>query len=333
MANSIPKLIAEIGGNHEGNFEYAQKLVSLALQTPADYIKLQLYTGDTLVSSVEDANRNQHFKKFELTKAQHESLIHQIIDSGKKYLCSVWDFDMINWIDPYVDCYKVGSGDLTAYPFLKRFAEGGKPIILSTGLATFKEVEESVRYIQGVNSIYKEKGYLTLMQCTSMYPITDTDVHLNVMKTFKNKLNTSVGYSDHTIGAQALVAATLLGAEMLEFHFTDIKEGRTFRDHSVSLTSVDVHQLVKDIERNLNFLGSEDKMPLPIEIDAGHVTSFRRAVYPSRDIEPGEILGNHNLTVLRPNKGIDARDYGQLIGKIALSKLPKHVALHWKDIQ
>lgn len=333
MSYSIPILIAEIGGNHEGSFEYAQKLVALAIQTPVDYIKLQLYTGDTLVSSKEDTNRNQHFKKFELTKSQHEALIHQILNSGKKYLCSVWDLEMIEWIDPFVDCYKVGSGDLTAYPFLKRFAQGGKRIILSTGLSTMQEVEDSVRYIQEINPIYKEKGFLTLMQCTSMYPIANSDVHLNVMQSFRKKLNTNIGYSDHTIGAEALVAASMLGAEVLEFHFTDIKEGRNFRDHAVSLTVEDVNQLVKDIKRNLSFLGSEEKQPLPIEIEAGHVASFRRAVYPSRDIEAGEVLGLQNLTVLRPNKGIDAREFDKLIGRRALCKLPKHTALNWKDIQ
>ena len=121
-----PLLIAEIGGNHEGNFEYAKKLTQLAIDADVDYIKFQIYSGDMLVSQIESPIRNKHFKKFELTKDQHIELAEMIKKAGIKYTSSVWDIDSMKWIDSYMDFYKIGSGDLTAFPVLKKIAKTGK---------------------------------------------------------------------------------------------------------------------------------------------------------------------------------------------------------------
>ena len=333
LNKEIPLLIAEIGGNHEGNFDYALQLVDLALTTPVDYVKFQIYTGDTLVSSVEDPARNAHFKKFELSREQHEAIIAKIKGAGKKYLASVWDTEAIVWIDPFVDSYKVGSGDLTAYPLLKRICASGKPIIVSTGLASLAEVEAAVAYIRTCNSRYCEAGQLCLLQCTSMYPIADADAHLQVMNTYRQHFDCQVGYSDHTTGMKALELAAVMGADVLEFHFTDAREGKSFRDHAVSLTAAEVRDLRALIESNSSILGHAFKNPLSIEIENGHLRSFRRAVYPSRDIAAGEGLSEENLTILRPNEGIDAREFDQLLDKKAKYPLKRHQVLRWEDIQ
>ena len=117
-----PYLIAEIGGNHEGDFNYAIKLTELACKSGVDAVKFQIYTGDILVSSVESPDRNEHFKKFELTSNQYISLAEICYLSGVTFMASVWDPDAINWIDPYIKIYKIGSGDLTAYPIIKKIA-------------------------------------------------------------------------------------------------------------------------------------------------------------------------------------------------------------------
>ena len=127
--NQTPLLIAEIGGNHEGNFQYAKALTQLAIDSGADAIKFQIYTGDTLVSSVESPSRNKHFKKFELTQDQHIELAKMVRDAGRMYSASVWDVDVLDWINPYISFYKIGSGDLTAYPVLKAIAQKRKPIV------------------------------------------------------------------------------------------------------------------------------------------------------------------------------------------------------------
>jgi len=325
-----PLLIAEIGGNHEGNFDYAKRLTELAIESGADVVKFQIYTGDTLVSSLESPDRNKHFKKFELTPKQHIELAKMVISTGLKYTASVWDIDALSWIDEYLSFYKIGSGDLTAYPLLKQFALKGKPIVLSTGLATENEVLDAVKYIQEINPVYTNEEMLAVLQCTSMYPINDSDANLNVMHRLQELTNLSIGYSDHTEGSKALLTAVAMGAKVLEFHFTDERENKTFRDHKVSLTKDEVLLLTKEISKIIEIQGSSKKEVLKIEKDNQHEISFRRAVYPSIDIKKGEVLNENNLTVLRPNHGIDAREYQNVIGKVAIIDLKKHQKLDWE---
>lgn len=325
-----PLLIAEIGGNHEGDFEYAKKLAQLAIDSDVDYVKFQIYTGDTLVSKLESPDRNKHFKKFELGKKEHRYLAEMVTEAGIKYTSSVWDIDAMEWIDEYITLYKIGSGDLTAYPVLKKTAEKGKPMIISTGLSTEEEVLDAVQYIQSVNDIYKDKNFLSVLQCTSMYPINPSDAHLNVMESFKNKTGLTIGYSDHTEGSKALFYAVAMGAEVLEFHFTDNREGKVFRDHKVSLTPGEITELIQEIKLIKAYQGDPQKKPTQIELDNGHELSFRRAVYPSRDIKAGEVMSEENLTVLRPNHGIDAREFDQLLGKKAIKDLAQHQKLSWE---
>jgi N,N'-diacetyllegionaminate synthase len=319
-----PLLIAEIGGNHEGDFEYAKQLAKLAIDSNVDYVKFQIYTGDTLVSSIESPDRNKHFKKFELTKEQHIYLAEMVKEAGIFYTSSVWDIEAMAWLDKYISLYKIGSGDLTAYPVLKKTAQLGKPMIVSTGLSTEAEVMETIEYIQSINPVYKEKDMLAILQCTSMYPIAASDAHLNVMHRLKQKTGLTIGYSDHTEGSKALYYAVAMGAEILEFHFTDSREGKVFRDHKVSLTPSEIKELIDEINLIYTLQGNALKQPVLIELENKHDVTFRRAVYPSRDIRAGEVFTEENLTVLRPNHGIDARQFELLLGKKATVDLFKH---------
>jgi len=322
-----PLLIAEIGGNHEGNFEYALKLTQLAIEADVDYVKFQMYSGDTLVSRVESPQRNEHFKKFELTKDNYIQLAKLCEANGVKFMASVWDPSYISWIDEYSHIYKVGSGDLTAYPVLKFLAKIGKPILLSTGLCTLEDVIGAVDYIQNCNDIYRNSENLAILQCTSMYPIAFKDANLAVMKTFKDHFGLPVGYSDHTEGKKALLIAMALGAEILEFHFTDTRENKQFRDHKVSLTKEEVQLLISEIKEVNALKGDSIKRPLEVEED--HVISFRRAIYPLSDLKKGTILNEGHLTVLRPNHGIDARQFDEVLGKKLKADVKALQRLSW----
>lgn len=322
-----PLLIAEIGGNHEGDFDYARRLTDLAIGAEVDYIKYQLYSGDTLVSRQESPQRNQHFKKFELSQDQYIELAEQCQAAGVGFMASVWDTDYLTWIDPYLPIYKIGSGDLTAYPVLRTIAHIGKPIILSTGLATLQEVLETVAFLQEVDDRYRHPDYLSLLQCTSMYPIPNTAAHLSVMNTYRSVTGLPVGYSDHTEGSQALQVAVAMGAQILEFHFTDTREGKSFRDHRVSLTQAEVLKLIEYIRQIQALQGDPIKRPLTVEGD--HVVTFRRAVYPAVDLRKGTVIEPEHLICLRPNHGIDAREYDRLIGKTVTQDLKAHQKLDW----
>lgn len=327
-----PLLIAEIGGNHEGDFEYAKKLTKLAIKSNVDYIKFQIYYGDTLVSYYESPERNEHFKRFELPPNQHLFLSSMVQHAGIGYAASVWDIEAIDWIKNDIGFFKIGSGDLTAYPFLKKIAETGKPIILSTGISSEREIVESVHYLRSVNPIYYNPQMLGILQCTSMYPISESDVHLHVMTRLKEVTGATIGYSDHTQGISALKYAYAMGAEILEFHFTDSREDKKFRDHKISLTPEDVAVLIAEINLIQVLQGQYEKKMLPVELENNHHISFRRSVYPSRDIRAGEVLSEENLTVLRPNQGIDARDYYTIIGRKLNTSVKKHHKIEWDMI-
>lgn len=313
-----PLLIAEIGGNHEGDFEVARQMTESAISSGADCVKFQLYRGATLVSPVESPDRYKHFQKFELTRNQHIELAEMCRAANVAYMASVWDMEMLEWIDPYLDIYKVGSGDLTAWPILREFARRGKPILLSTGLANMDEVLQTVRQIQAVNSDYRNPEMLCIMQCTSMYPIPDSDANLRVMDSLRTLTGVSVGYSDHTVGEAALRTAAAMGAQALEFHFTLTREGKTFRDHQVSLVASEVLQLKADISQITAFRGSCFKTPQKSELENKHEISFRRAAYTNRLIIAGEKIREADLVFLRPAHGTDARDSDNVRGAIAL---------------
>ena len=320
-----PLLIAEIGGNHEGDFEYAQRLTQLAIEADVDYIKFQLYSGDSLVSPVENPIRNKHFKKFELSQAQYITLAEMCQAAGKQFMASVWNPEYLPWIDPYLPIYKIGSGDLTAYPVLKEIAKLQKPIILSSGLSSLDDVLGAVQFLQKIDPIYCDSNFLSVLQCTSMYPIPYEDANLNVMYSFKEKTGLPVGYSDHTVGSKALEIAVAMGAQILEFHFTDTREGKTFRDHQVSLTKTETLALIQSIKDIYALQGSKEKKALAIEGE--HPITFRRAVYPKVDIQKGTVIRAEQLITLRPMHGIDARDYDKIIGKKCICNLKAYQKL------
>lgn len=321
-----PLLIAEIGGNHEGDFEYAKKLTALAIESDVDYIKFQIYTGDTLVNPIENPIRNKHFKKFELKESEHIALAEMCKAAGIGYMASVWNYNFAAWVDEYSEIYKIGSGDFTAYPIIEQFATFKKPLLISSGLSDMEEVVSTVGYIRSIDPLYEDNNNLALLQCTSMYPIPYSDSNLMTMKTFKNSLNIPVGYSDHTEGSYALEIATALGAEILEFHFTDDRKNKTFRDHKVSLTKDEVIQLSLKIKNIKELLGDGVKTCRVVE--EHHRISFRRGTYLNRDMKADEIVQMKDLTFLRPNHGIDARDYKNLVNKKTLQDVKKFQPLN-----
>lgn len=326
-----PLLIAEIGGNHEGSFEAALRLTDLAIESGADVVKFQVYTGDTLVSPVESPDRHAHFRRFELSPDQHLALARRVLDAGLRYNASVWDPAALDWLDPVLDFHKIGSGDLTAYPVLAAHARRGKPMLLSTGLATLAEVVDAIDFVRRINPVYAKPGHLAVLQCTSMYPTIDGEVNLRAMDSLREATGLPVGYSDHTRDGLALRIAAARGARVLEFHFTDTREGRSFRDHAISLTRAEVRELIDDLVRIETLLGSGIKAPTPGEIDSGHVTSFRRAVYCVRPLRAGEVLQVEDLIVRRPNHGIDARDFEAVAGRRVRRDTPAFGVLDLED--
>ena len=324
--------IAEIGGNHEGDFEYAEKLVRLAADSGADAVKFQIYSGDTLVSKVESPGRNEHFKKFELSREQYIELALICRELGVIFMASVWDAEMLGWIDEYIPIHKVGSGDLTAYPIIETLLKTGKPLILSTGLSTLEDVQQTLSFIEQQDRSYILEKKLALLQCTASYPCPDEDVNLNAMLTLGREFDLPTGYSDHSLGCDAVLAAVAMGAEIIEMHFTDTRIGKTFRDHKISVTCDEIKELLEKFNRVKTLQGSFEIRPTASELEAEHVISFRRSVYARRDIRQGETFSRENLTLLRPAHGISPAQYYAIIDKKAARDIKAHEVLREADV-
>lgn len=325
--------IAEIGGNHEGDFERALKQLDLALEANVDAVKFQIYRGDRLVSSIENKPRNERFKDFELTRDEFKQLAEICDNNDTDFLASVWNKESLSWANSLVPFHKVGSGDLTAFPLIREMVETDKPIVLSTGLSTPDEIKRTVEFIEDVDPSYTADNKLVLLQCNAAYPTPDEDANVAAMQYLEEEFKVPIGYSDHTFGSEAAYLATLHGAQVLEMHFTDKREDRSFRDHRISIKKEEVPKLIERIERAQQLLGDKQKQVTESEEESGHVVSFRRAVYANEDLESGQSLTRENVTVLRPEHGIPAWKYNNVIGQTLIRSRKKHEPIREEDLE
>jgi len=315
-----PFFIAEIGGNHEGSFERAKILLELAAESGAHAVKFQTYKGDLIVNKVVAGERNKHFKKFELTEEQWLALIRLAEQKGVLFMSSVWDEESLDFIDSHVKLHKVGSGDLTNYPLIERILEKGKPVIFSTAMATMSEIRNLVQFVMKKSPLLIQEQKIALLHCVATYGEPKREyANLKFMQRLQQTFpQLPIGYSDHTEGIEACRLALKLGASIIEKHFTDDKR-RAFRDHQLSATKKELQTLIEaggsgDVKDEDLLLGNGEDLVTAVEIPA-RIKEFRRAVYPSRDLEAGATLTSDNLITLRPNEGIDAREYYKLLGR------------------
>jgi N-acetylneuraminate synthase/N,N'-diacetyllegionaminate synthase len=313
FAQARPLIIAEIGGNHEGSFDRALELTCQALASGVDAIKYQVYRGDEIASSIAAPEQNAHFKRFELADAEWRKLAELC---GPKFSASVWDERSLELIDPLVSFHKVGSGDLTNYPLLRKIARCDKPLIVSTAMARLDEVQETLAWIDRCNPRLRNAKELCLLHCVAMYGDPRAEyANLAAILTLAEAFpDVPIGYSDHTIGTLACEAAVTLGAHVLEKHFTDDKM-RPFRDHAISATLAEMQHLVARSAEISVLLGNRCKRPIPEVETVERIKSFRRGVYARAEVASGTVLTTEHLTTLRPLLGVDARFFDEVVGR------------------
>ncbi|MCB0317153.1 MAG: N-acetylneuraminate synthase family protein [Bdellovibrionales bacterium] len=321
-------IIAEIGGNHEGDFNYAKKLLNEAIDSGAHAIKFQIYQGDKIVSKVEGPDRNKHFKKFELGYEQYKTLAKLAKDAGMHFMASLWDSDAIETFDPLIDIHKVGSGDFTNFPLLKKLANTNKPLILATAMCNLDDIRQTLNFIDSINPNLRKENKLCLMHCVAMYgDPKDEYAHLAAIKVLQEEFSDiHIGYSDHTLGNYACELAIAMGSRVIEVHFTDDKT-REFRDHHLSITKDEMRDLLEKSKKIISLLGDFKKEPVQEIETKERIADFRRAVYLTKDVVAGTKITEEMLTTLRPNKGIDARSFYNLIGKKLIRDVNAYEAL------
>lgn len=321
-------IIAEIGNNHEGSFDLAQRLISEAAQAGADAVKFQTIVPERLVAPDQTARLGQ-LARFQLRYDQFERLAQRAESEGVLFLSTPFDMESARFLADHVQAFKIASGDNDFFPLLSQVAETGKPILLSTGLADLIEIESAKKHIE---ACWRKRGIrqeLALLHCVSCYPTAPEYANLGRI-TALAELCPTVGYSDHTIGTQAAVLATALGARIIEKHFTIDKNHSDFRDHALSADPADLAELVRGVRLAQTML---DKPSAETDCEAGVRQAARRAIRAARDLDPGQIIAFGDLDWLRPGDGLSPSMTGELLGKRLMSEVAQGKPIRLLDLE
>ena len=314
-------IIAEAGVNHNGSLETAKQLVRTAKECGADIVKFQTAKLDSLVSKFAEMADYQK-ANIGKTESQKEMLAKLLLsfddftelaayckEVGILFLSTPFDIESIYFLNDMQDIWKIPSGEITNYPYLVEIAKTGKRIILSTGMCELDEIRATVK-------VLKDNGAddITILHCTTEYPVPLSEVNLNVMETLRKEFGCKIGYSDHTKGIEISLAAVAMGAEVIEKHFT-LDRNMPGPDHKASLEPNELKALVESI-RNIELAkGSAEKKPTASELKNRAVA--RKSIVAARSIKRGEIFTEENLTTKRPGDGISPMKWNDVIGMAA----------------
>lgn len=341
IGNTHPTyFIAEIGSNHDGDLERAKMLIHLSKESGAEAAKFQNFKAQKIVSDY----GFKHMERQLSHQASWEKSVYEVYEDaatpldwtpilkeecdkvGIDYFTSPYDLEAVDYLEPYVPAYKVGSGDIDWLESLEKIASKGKPVILSTGASTIGEVQQAVKVVLAINN------QLVLLQCNTNYTGSVENfphIHLNVITTYTQQFpNVVIGLSDHTPGHVTCLGAVSLGARMIEKHFTD-DQTRDGPDHPYAMTPEGFYEMVNRTRELELALGSHEKFVSENEQDT--VIIQRRCLRAERDIAKGEVLGRDLIDVLRPvaPDAILPSELGKVIGMKASKPISAGSELRW----
>ncbi len=315
-----PYLIAEMSGNHNQSLERALEIVDAAAAHGADAIKLQTYTAETMTLDVglpgfviEDPKSlwfgRQLYDLYQEAHTPwewHEPIMVRAAAHGMHCFSTPFDVSSVEFLESLnVSAYKIASFENTDLPLIRRVAATGKPLIISTGMATAGEIDEAVRAA-------RESGCrdLVLLKCTSTYPATAENTNIATIPHMRKMFDCEVGLSDHTLGCGVAVAAAALGATVIEKHFT-LRRSDGGVDSAFSMEPHELQQLREETERAWQAVGQVSYGPTEAEVNS---LSFRRSLYIARDVKAGDILTRENLRSVRPGFGLSAGHFDSVLG-------------------
>lgn len=304
-------IVAEIGNNHEGDPETALRLVAAAADVGADAVKFQTFRTEHYVSRSEKA-RFERLRRFELPWEVYPQLKKVAQARGLLFLSTPFDLESAVRLSEWVDAFKISSGDNTFFPLLERVASFPQPTILSLGLsgeAEAREVYSTACRLWGEGVAQR----VTFLHCVTAYPTPPREANLLSIRALADWFPVTVGYSDHTLGIEACVVATAVGARVIEKHFTLDKSFSDFRDHALSADPGEMTGLVRGVRRVEELLGSPGKRRMPSEHSA--LSAVRRSIAAAVDLERGRLLSLSDLTWVRPGGGMAPGREKELIGR------------------
>lgn len=316
-------IIAEAGDNHNGKFDLALQLVDKAAEAGVDCVKFQTFVTENVISKFaekadyqkqttgENESQYEMVKKLELSFEQFRLIQKYCQEKNIMFLSTPFDLDSIDFLEEIqIPFWKIPSGEITNLPYLEKIAKTRKDIIMSTGMCMLEEIGAAL-------SVLREHGAgkITLLHCNTEYPTPFEDVNLRAMQEMKEVFGVSVGYSDHTVGIEAPIAASAMGASVIEKHFT-LDKNMEGPDHKASLEPEELKQMVRSIRNIERAMGSGKKRPSPSE--QKNISIARKSIVAKRKIKQGERLTEENLYIKRPGDGISPMRWYEIIGTVAV---------------
>jgi N,N'-diacetyllegionaminate synthase len=317
-------IIAEAGVNHNGDMEMARRLIDVAAEAGADMVKFQTFNADRLVTTrarkaeyqmqTTDADESQHtmIHRLELTRAMHEELIAHCEARGIRFFSTGFDPESVDMlVELGLDRFKIPSGEITNLPYLRHIGRYGKPVILSTGMATMDEIEAALDALEQAGT---PRSRIAVLHCNTEYPTPMRDVNLRAMLAIRDQCRVAVGYSDHTSGIEVAIAAVSLGAEIIEKHFT-LDRKLPGPDHKASLEPDELKAMVLAIRNIEQAMGDGIKRPSPSEMKSKSIA--RKSLVATCAIRAGDIFSEANLTAKRPGTGVSPMRWDEVLGRKA----------------
>lgn len=333
-----PFIIAEMSGNHNQSLERALEIVEEAAKAGAHALKIQTYTADTMTLNLTEGafsirdekslwNGRSLYELYEEAHTPwewHKPIFDKAAELGMIAFSSPFDDTAVDFLEELnAPCYKIASFENTDVNLIRKVASTGKPVIISTGMATQKELQESVK-------VAKEAGCkdLILLKCTSTYPATPQNTNLNTITHMRDLLDVQIGLSDHTHGIGVAIASVALGATVIEKHFT-LSRADGGVDSAFSIEPDELQNLVSETRRAWQAMGS---VVYGGSKDEEKSKAFRRSLYVVEDMKAGEKFSSKNVRAIRPGFGLPPKHYDAVIGKKAANDLPKGKPLSFEDI-
>ena len=318
--NKLKKIfiIAEIGNNHEGSFNVACKLIEKAKKAGVDAVKFQTFDTKNYVNQT-DVERFKRLKKFELTKEEFYKLSLLAKNNNLKFISTPFDINSAIFLNNIVDCFKISSGDNNYYQLIEQVLKFKKNTIISTGLLNFKEIINLYKFIKLLKF---NNSKIAFLHCVSSYPTKDKEANLLSISFLKKEFPFTIGYSDHTLGINAAIAATVIGAKIIEKHFTLDNNYSKFRDHQISLNPLDMKQLVSSIRKTELMLGLEEKRIQNSEFK--NLDLIRRSIYSANNFNKNSIIKKNMIKILRPANIYEPNDLKKILNK----KIKKKIGIY-----
>lgn len=318
-------IIAEAGVNHNGDVNIAKQLIDAAAEAKADYVKFQTFQSNKVISSFAEQASYQYkntgikesqlemVQKLELSKQDHQLLLDHCKKTNIKFFSTSFDLPSTRFLRKLnLGLFKIPSGEITNLPYLSLIGGYNTEIILSTGMADLGEIEQAIRVLEKNGT---ERNKITLLHCTTEYPAPFEEVNLKAMNTLREAFGTEVGYSDHTEGIEVAIAATALGASVIEKHFT-LDKSLPGPDHKASLDPVELKKMVYSIRLIEKSLGDGRKEPSQSEIRNKSVA--RKSLVAKKLIKKGDKFTRNNIAIKRPGYGISPMKIDDVLGRKAI---------------